>query len=200
MDMEMRRLRLRYSIIHARRELINAGLKAGEDSIAVVPMEDMPIMLWPQNTYEENDTFIEPLAANINQVTLQHINLSFPVGGYYDSWDLFKEEPERPQHFFSIDPIGIHKRDEGNYLVGFTRGYYAEIGDLPQRMDLYAKENGIGLSGPVYITYLLEETCMSSPSEYLAQVCISATNLSQNSRRRQADIRGELRSRNTGNA
>jgi len=39
MDMEMRRLRTRYSIIHARRELINMGMKVDVDKVSVMHLK-----------------------------------------------------------------------------------------------------------------------------------------------------------------
>ena len=175
MDMEMQRLRLRYSIIHARRDLINKGMKAEEAEIHVANREDIEIMLWPRNVYKEDETFIDPLVAFINEVQERHINLSFPVGGYYDDFETFRAGTDKPQHFISIDPIGTHRMRAGEYLTGFARGYYGEMGDLPERLAAYAKENGYTMAGPVYAIYPLDEISMQNPSEYLAQVLVTVT-------------------------
>lgn len=175
LDMELRTLRLRSSIIHARQELIRAGLKAEEAELAIMKMEGKAIIVWPRNEYQEGDTFIEPLAAFVNQSKDSHVDLSFPVGGYWDNFGKYEEQPSRPDHFFSIDPIGRDKFEEGDYLVGYVRGYYGEMGDLPERMALYAKENFLELSGPLYTMYLLEETSTDDPSQYLAQSCIAVS-------------------------
>jgi hypothetical protein len=115
---------------------------------------------------------MNPLAAHIIQVNEQHINLSFPVGGYWDDMSRFLAEPSRPDHFFSIDPTGTHNRKAGDYLIGFARGYYSEMGDLPKRMAAYAKEHSLSFSGPVYTMYLHEEISTQDPSQYLAQSCV----------------------------
>jgi hypothetical protein len=65
MDMEMRNLRQRYSIIHARRELVNLGIKVDESAITVMHLEDRSMILWPRNEYKEGDTFLEPLSAHL---------------------------------------------------------------------------------------------------------------------------------------
>jgi len=174
MDMEMRRLRHRYSIIHARRELINYGLKADETEISVRNIDEKAMILWPRNEYNEGDTFLQPLAGSISATSEHHINLSFPVGGYHDGMESFMNAPGCPDHFVSIDPTGTHMLKAGKYLVGYARGYYAELGDLPERMSAYAKENSIKVSGPVYTIYLREETCTPDPTQYLAQVCVAA--------------------------
>ncbi|MCL2495937.1 MAG: MerR family transcriptional regulator [Clostridiales bacterium] len=184
MDMEMRRLRQRYSIIHARRELIYYGTKMSEADIQVMTLDDKPIILWPRNEYREGDSFIEPLAFFVKQTGEHRINLSFPVGGYYESMESFMEAPHQPTHFFSIDPVGNSMRKGGEHLVGFTRGYYGEMGDLPERMLAYAKENALNISGPVHTVYLHDEICTQDTSQYLAQSCIAISKSKRQNTRR----------------
>jgi len=173
MDMEMRDLRQRYSIIHARRELIKMGMKVDESSISIAPLEARAMILWPRNVYKEGDTFLEPLTAHIHDTGEHHINLSFPVGGRHDNMETFIKAPGCPDNFISIDPIGTYTRKAGDYLVGYARGYYGELGDLPERMDAYAKENSLSITGPVYTLYLHEEICTVDPSQYLAKCCVA---------------------------
>ena len=173
LDMELRVLRLRSSIIHARQELIRSGLKIDEEKVSIVQLEKRALILWPRNEYQEEDTFIDPLAALVNQSKDRYINLSFPVGGYWDSFDAFVQKPSRPEYFFSLDPIGTGTLKEGQYLVGYTRGYYSNMGDLPERMAAYMQENSLTVSGPLYTMYLHEETCTMDPSQYLAQSCVA---------------------------
>ena len=173
MDMEMRNLRRRYSIIHARRELINLGARVDDSEILICEKDETPMFLWPRNEYREGSTFIEPLAGHLNWTTENHINLSFPVGGYYDDMETFAKAPKTPNHFISIDPVGTHMQKAGDYLVGHVRGYYAELGDLPERMIAYAKNNSLNITGPVYTVYLFDEFCSKDPSQYLAQSYIA---------------------------
>ncbi len=176
MDMEMRQLRMRYSIIHARRELINYGMRLDDEAIntiSIMHREDKELILWPRNVYREGDTFIEPLTDFVQLHHLAYVNLSFPVGGYYDDMEAFVADPGRPQHFFSIDPTGYYIRKAGEYLIGFTRGGYGELGDLPERMSDYVEKHNLVISGPVYLMYLLEETTIQDPSNYLAQACVA---------------------------
>ena len=173
MDMEMRRLRQRYSIIHSRRELINLGMNVDELTISVVHLDEKDMIMWPQNEYGENDTFIEPLSTHVAMTSDYHINLSFPVGGYHNNIESFIAAPGRPDHFLSFDPVGNHIRKAGDYLVGYVHGYYSNMGGLPEKMAAYAKENSIPLTGPVYTMYLHEEICITDPSKYLAQCSIA---------------------------
>ena len=173
MDMEMRDLRQRYSIIHARRELIKMGMKVDESSISTMYLDERTMIVWPRNEYNEGDSFLEPLSKHISDTGAHHINLSFPVAGRHDSMETFMNAPGRPENFVSIDPIGTYTRQAGNYLVGYTRGYYGELGDLPERMDRYVKENSLTLTGPVFTMYLHEEICTIDPSKYLAKCCVA---------------------------
>lgn len=174
LDLQLIKLREQSSIIHARQELIRYGMRVDENEIGVMKRGDMSLILWPRNEYKQDDTFIQPLTGLVGEAEEYGINLSFPVGGYWDDMESFKEKPDKPDHFFSVDPSGKHIRKEGNYLIGFSRGYYGVVGDLPERMMLYADENKITYSGPVYSFYLLEEISTSDPSNYLCQVIVSA--------------------------
>ena len=173
MDMEMRRLRQRYSIIHARRELINMGMKSDPDSISVMSLDARAMYLWPRNSYNEGDTFIDPLAAFVSQAAQYNINLSFPVGGYYDDMESFASAPGCPHHFNSLDPTGTFVRKAGDYLVGFSQGYYGDLCGLPDRLISYANENSLNIAGPVYEIYLYEEISTKDSSQYLAQCSIA---------------------------
>ena len=175
MDMEMRSLRQRYSIIHARRELITFGRKIDETQILVQPKEEKNMIMWPPNEYREGDTFMEPLADFISRTKDYHINLSFPVGGYHENMDAFLKAPAHPACFFSIDPIGTHTQKAGNYMIGFARGYYGELGDMPERMVAYAKEHSLAFSGPVHTVYLLDEISTKEPSQYLAHSYVAVS-------------------------
>jgi len=175
MDMEIGSLKQRYSIIHTRRELINRGMDAEEESILIINKDEKPIIIWPENDYREGDSFIEPLAAKVAYASDYHINLSFPVGGIYENIDSFAKAPGQPCHFFSIDPDGDKKLKAGYYLTGFARGNYGEVGDLPDRLIAHAKENSLILHGPVYIEYLFDELCTSDPGAYLAQCSVAVS-------------------------
>ena len=173
MDMEMRNLRYRYSIIHSRRELIQMGMKVDDSKVSVEFLDEREFIVWPRNEYKEGDTFLDPLSKHIANLREYQVSLSFPVGGRHDSMETFIERPGCPDNFVSIDPIGTYIRSAGNYLVGYARGYYGELGDLPERMVAYAQENDITLTGPVFTMYLHEEISTTDPSQYLAKCAVA---------------------------
>jgi len=173
MDMEMRNLRYRYSVIHSRRELIQKGMKVDVNKISVENLDEREMIIWPRNEYKEGDTFLDPLSKHIANLREYQVNLGFPVGGRHDNMETFVKRPGCPDNFFSLDPIGSYIRSPGNYLVGYINGYYGELGDLPERMAAYASENDIALTGPVFTIYLLEESSTIDPSQYLAKCCIA---------------------------
>ena len=176
LEMEMDYIRQRYSVIRTRRELINQGIRANTDSIRVMYKDEKPILLWSKNEYDEDSTFLEPLVKKTACASDYHINLNYPIGGYYENSDTFIYTPNRPCRFFSLDPLGHQKMKAGKYLVGYSRGKYYEFGDLPERLMNYAKENALTLTGPVYIQYLFDELCTTEPDEYLAQCSIAISN------------------------
>ena len=188
MDMEMKRLRERYSIIHTRSELIWHGLQLkqqlnGNDEvgkeasigICVSPIDEYAYILGPPTSFGEDESFVGPFARFCQQAEELRINLSFPIGGYHATPESFFGSPSKPDHFFSMDPTGNRKVSAGKYLKGFVRGFYGELGDVPMRMAAYARENGLTLSGPVYTVYLHDEICVNDPSQYLTQVFVAVS-------------------------
>ena len=170
---ELSRLRMCYAIIHARRELINHGQAVQNyPRVSVRHMEDKPILLGPRNIYKKGENFMHLLPSLVKSAKDLRMNLSFPIGGYYDSFEDFLEHPQQPFHFFTIDPSGNNRRKKGDYLMGFNFGDYGEFDSLPEDMKTYALENSIVPKGAVYVTYLYDELCVKNPEDYLAQVCV----------------------------
>jgi effector-binding domain-containing protein len=83
--------------------------------------------------------------------------------------------PSRPTRFFSLDPHGRDRRNAGQYLVAYNRGYYGEFGDLPQRLLAHARTNGLSFCGPLYIVYLLDEISMTDHNDYLSQIVVGVS-------------------------
>ena len=195
LDTEMRKLRERYSIIHTRREMINYGISLKEgfavidgvrsdskspeevwidaSKISVLQMEAKSVIFGPRNNWKSGEPFYEYFMNFCNSADDLRINLSFPIGSYHNDVESFLRASGEPDYFFSIDPAGNRKMEAGKYLVGFTRGYYGEFGDLPERIAAFSEKNNLILNGPVYTMYLLDEICVADPEKYLAQVCIA---------------------------
>ena len=196
LDTEMSSLRDRFSIIHTRREMINYGIQAlkgfktvngikmeddysAEDGtevditkISVLWEEEACFVLGPRNEWTEGEGFFGPFMHFCKQAENLRINLNYPIAAILDTWDRFMEAPGEPQHFISMDPHGNRRRPAGNYLTGFSRGYYGQFGDLHNRMAEYIRENSLTVFGPVYTTFLLDEISVKDPSQYLAHACV----------------------------
>ena len=160
-----------YSIIHTYCGLIREGLLADEKVIAKRRMTALPIELGDVNDFSSGyfyDSFFEFLKLMISH----KINAAYPIGGYYDDFKSFAEAPGKPARFFSHTPTGRDLKEEGDYLVGYSRGYYGEPGDLPERLATYAKENKLSFTGPVYEVYLHNEISVDDPDRYLIQVSV----------------------------
>jgi DNA-binding transcriptional MerR regulator len=197
LDMEMRRLRECYSIIHARLELIrygirlkdgfkaidglrvdgDAGIDGGdyvdEHEVCVLKRDEKAYILGPPNEFAEGEQFYQPFMRFCRNAEELRVNLNYPIGGYHENMEHFLNAPGKPDNFFSLDPTGNRKRQAGEYLIGFSRGYYGEMGDLPGRMAAFAEEHSLTVAGPVYTLYLLDEICMKDPGQYLAQISVA---------------------------
>ena len=199
LDMEMRRLRECYSIMHARRELINYGVrlnqgfrvvdseridtdknsKEGEwvdtTAISILYREEKVLILGPRNNWETNEPFYECFMKFCNMALDLRINLSFPIGGYHEDLESFVKSPGQPDRFFSLDPTGNRKREAGKYVTGFSRGYYGDLDDVSKRLGAYIKDHSLKVQGPVYTIYLLDEICTAEPGQYLAQIGVAVS-------------------------
>ena len=170
---QLRQISEAYSIIHTFRELIEEGLAADETSIQECDAKRLPFHLGPTNHFSKDTQFYHAFIKYCNQMKKAGVNMSYPTGGYYKDLDAFIQSPSEPENFFSLIPTGIHARAAGRYLVGYTRGYYGEMGDLPQRLQVYAKENNLTLQGPVYAIYLHDEISVNDTDQYLVQVSVA---------------------------
>jgi len=199
LDMEMRRLREAYSIIHIRRELINYGIRLeegfyelngyrvdsdatseganwiDEKEIAVLRRGEKAYILGPRNEFASEGSFYEPFVKFCDAATDLRMNLNFPIGGYHDNMESFTKAPGQPDHFISLDPTGNRKRVAGKYMIGFYRGYYGVFGDFVDKMLDFAKRKKLRTTGPVYTMYLLDEVCMRETDQYLVQVGVAVS-------------------------
>jgi len=166
---ELRRLHSMYDTVSTFRRLIHLGISADEDKIGVYYRDDLHIIVGPENGFSRHDGFTEDFLRFCDAAGRYKINLNLPVGGVFTNKDLWLDDPEEPSNFFSVDPSGTDKRVAGNYLIGYTRGYYGNSRDLPERMTTYAKEHNLELVGPVYNIYILDEVSVKDPEQYLLE-------------------------------
>ena len=177
LNRELFRLQQAYLIVHTYSRLIREGLAADEGSISCRWMEAVPIEIGAVNDFSSGH-FYSSFFSFLNQMADHKVNPAFPAGGYYESMDDFVNAPGQPVRYFIHFPEGRDCKDAGEYLVGYTRGYYGNLGDLPRRMEDYAKANDVVLEGPVYEMYLHDEISVGDHDQYLIQVSarISKTN------------------------
>jgi len=171
LNRELLKLQQAYAIIHTYCGLIREGLHVDEKVIGRCRMAAIPIELGPVNDFSSG-YFYDSFFSFIEQMTDRRIDPAYPTGGFYEDIDAFLKAPGRPTRFFSLVPTGRNTKEAGVYLVGYTRGYYGNLGDLPQRIQAYAKEHGLSFAGPVYETYLHDEITVEDPEKYLIQASV----------------------------
>jgi len=174
LDKEIRKLQDARSVIRTRRALIKRGQEVNPLEISVRELPEFSLILGPPNDdFAGHESFYLPFVNFCNHAEELNINLNYPIGSYHPTIEGFFDHPSKPDYFFSLDPDGNSKREAGEYLVGYTLGYYGDFGDLPQQMANYAEENGLILEGPVYVIYLHDEICIKDPNYYLSQTSIA---------------------------
>jgi len=151
---------------------IRKGITADCEFISVTYLEGEQFSLGPLNDYTGDDTFYNAFQRYCNDLEEKGGNLHYPMGGWWSGMDDFLRNPVRPSNFFSVDPDGCQYKEAGRYLVGYNRGFYGEIGNLPERMVEFACENSLEFAGPMFNIFLLDEISVLDPGKYLMQASI----------------------------
>ncbi|MCL2772326.1 MAG: MerR family transcriptional regulator [Oscillospiraceae bacterium] len=177
-------LRTAYSIIHTYRKNILQGLAAHDGLIRVEELPDTRFVLGHINDFDFKNhiTFYEEFIRFCKDADEQRINLRYPIGGYHNDIASFLKYSNRPDRYFSLDPLGNKIRPQGSYLVGYKQGYYGEFGNIAQQMNVYIKEHDLVCKGPVYVLYLLDEISITEPGHYLARISVSVSPRSKTKR------------------
>jgi len=168
LNRELYRLQQAYAIIHTYCATIQEGLLADEHAISSSWVDAVPISIGPANDFSSG-YFFDSLFTFIKKMDDYSLDAAYPIGGYYQDISAFEDKPGQPSNFFCMKPTGREVKGAGEYLIGYARGYYGQLGDLPARMRAYADEAGLMFTGPVYELYLHDEVSMASPDEYLIQ-------------------------------
>ena len=170
---ELRFLHEVYSVICTFIELLTEGISVTESEISISVLPEKRIILGDKTDYTGETGFVREFVCFCGASHNPKLNMSYPIGGYWESMAAFADEPSRPMRFFSLDSHGHEQKSAGLYLIGYTRGYYGQTNDLPERMAAYARKNGLVFSGPVYNLYLFDEISIADPEQYLLQVSAS---------------------------
>jgi len=173
-----------YSVICTFHELLIEGISVTETDIYVSEKPEKHIILGDINDFGGEPSFLEAFTQFCMTHRKPKLNMSYPIGGYFNDMVAFQNEPSRPTRFFSLDPKGQEKKEAGQYLIGHTRGYYGQTNDLPEKMVAFAKKNGLMFNGPVYNLYLFDEVSTIDPDQYLLQVSASVIETQRTSSRR----------------
>jgi hypothetical protein len=176
LDNQLHKLRTAYSIIHTLRKNIQTGLSAGDsERVRIENLDEAHFILGPVNEYSEGDTFEKAFIHFKHSSREYRINLRYPVGGYHYDMDSFTETPNRPDKFYSLDPLGYCVRGSGKYLVCYKRGYYGDSTDIPKKMTDYANAHNLFFNGPVFTLHLFDEICITDREQYLARFAVSVS-------------------------
>ena len=168
---ELQHIQQSYSIIHTYCKLIQEGLSADEHAVGVQQMDSLAIEQGPENDFASG-SFYESFFVFLQHMKKLNVNMAFPAGGVYQNMKTFLDHTGKPGRFFAVTPAGRQARTAGRYITAYTRGYYGQLGDLPQRMQAHVLQQGLSLCGPVYELYLHDEISVAEPDQYLIQISV----------------------------
>lgn len=172
LNTELRRLQQSFSVIHTLRALAQSDIPTDEQEVVVKYREETPIILGPLTDFAPGENYHRPYSNFYRMARDVGVNPSYPIGGYFESFQEYLKAPSQPTRFFSLDPDGTDIISGGNYLVGYTRGGYGEVNDLPKRLTDFAREHALDLTGPVYNVYPLNEITVKDSHNYLLRLSV----------------------------
>ncbi|MDR1798139.1 MAG: MerR family transcriptional regulator [Clostridiales Family XIII bacterium] len=165
-------LREAYAILHQERNLIHSGLHAKEDEVEVQHLSRQYLSLGPVNDFANAKYETDPLLTFFKSIGVGEDSVFYHIGSFYTDFRNVLEKPHEPTSYFTINPKGRNVREAGDYIVGYTRGAFGEVGDLPQRIDAFARENHLTPSGPVYSIHIHDELTVQDPTRYLLRISV----------------------------
>jgi len=172
LNKDLRDLQENLALIHTLRTQIQIGQPQNINELSIRFYDGARISLGPLTDFRPGESYHRVFSNYYRVARRLRVNLSYPIGGYYDTLQEFLDSPTRPKRFFSLDPNGFDMKSPGNYLSGYSKGNYGEIDDLPQRIASYIKEKNLKAIGPVYHTYPLSEVSLQNPDDYVSCVSI----------------------------
>ena len=170
LDLELKKLQASYALIHTFQKNIMCGEHVNVGEIKLSWIKDVAIVIGKKNDWEKEPSFYNHFAAFCKHVSREKLNLHYPVGGMFESFSKFEENPTRPDFFFTAYPGGEDKMDGGKYVTGYAKGSFMKLASISEKLKDFAKSENYELGGKVYVTYLLDEVTQMDESEYLAQI------------------------------
>jgi len=171
-EAEIHRLAVERDVVETYSDLISKGLDARSDQLTIRDMPTRFMTMGPVNDFSTSPTFERAFSHFYRMAKHYNIDLRFPVGGYFESFEAFQKTPGQPTNFFSVNPRGKDKVPAGKYLIGFSVGPYGETHNLEVRMARYLKRHDLKAMGPVYNVFLLDEISVVDPDEYLMEAFV----------------------------
>ena len=169
---ELRKLQESFALIHTLRTFMQSDSPKDDSAIIIRFWEEKHIALGPVNDFRPDEDYHRVFSNYYRIARNLRVNLSYPIGGFFQCFDDFMNTPGQPQRYFCHDPNGLDIKRAGNFIVGFTRGDYGVLNDLPQRIQAFIDENGIKSTGPVYHDYPINEVSVKDPSQYISRVWV----------------------------
>jgi hypothetical protein len=103
-----------YSVINTYSELMTEGISSMEAEISIAEMPARQIILGDRNGYTGEKEFIKAFVRFCSDIHEPKLNLSFPVGGYWEDMSMFLENSSLPKRFFPSAPKAPIKRHPGS--------------------------------------------------------------------------------------
>ena len=86
-----------------------------------------------------------------------------------------RKQEEKNNEKIIIKKVNSHKlvvKQNGEYLIGYHKGYYNTIEQTYDKMTIYAKDNNLVIGSNSYTKEILDVLTSNSKEEYLIEIII----------------------------
>jgi DNA-binding transcriptional MerR regulator/effector-binding domain-containing protein len=172
LNAELSRVQGMLRVVSTLLSTMQSGHDVNERELTVRFMPSQRINVGPRNDFTDTADFYRPFIEYCDWARERGLSLAYPIGGYFESIEAFRDTSGEPTRFYSLDPEGREKKPAGRYLVGYSRCYYGEPNGTVRAMLEYARERELDLEGPVYQIYLFDEISVHEHDKYLLQLAV----------------------------
>ncbi|MCL2882046.1 MAG: helix-turn-helix domain-containing protein [Coriobacteriia bacterium] len=161
-------------LIEVFRDLLKMGKDADESEIAIRTLPGWNILIGPAcEPFSEEGNFYQQFLEFTAWAQEQGYSTSFPIGGYFSSFESFRAHPGEPDNFFLLLSTRSKTRTALKVLTAYSRGFYGHTGDIAERMAQMLEEKKLKPKGRLLCTYIEDEISTIDPSRYLMQATLN---------------------------
>jgi DNA-binding transcriptional MerR regulator len=170
---KIRELSKSYDVLNTYRKLIDLGNTVKKNEVFIDYRNEVKISVGKDIDFGNDTSYYTGFVGFLASAEENGIDLSYPIGGYFNDFESFSNMPNRPDKFYSYDPNGKDSIPAGNYMSYYANCDYSDVSLAPNILTEYATKNGYECIGPVYNLWIQDEVSVPNPLDYLVEIRVA---------------------------